>query len=220
MPFGVELPYDSTELLTINRAEYWSIFDEYRTGLALAGQNNSNTFNYELAAFIRPQDNPNGEEPEEDYVGRVQLNTLTGVILGSSVYYDRSKDGTNNLNLTQTRFGVDARIDRSALALWFEFMTGTDDNRPTNGSAKTQTDYIGYYGMMGYTFKPDWQIVAKYDVYDPNTHQGNDSFRRYTAGINWQVDELIRLQANLEYSHSEPAVDPDVTSIVQFQLVY
>ncbi len=218
VPFGAELPYSSTELLTINRAAFLDLFDEYRTGLAITGHQGK--IEYELAAFLQPKDNPDGKNQEQDYVGRVQMNTSAGFVLGSSVYHDRTSDPTNSLDFYKNRFGVDARLDRSPVALWFEFMAGSDDIRPTDGRANSQQNYIGYYGMAAYTLRPAWQVVAKYDVYDPNTNQNNDAFRRYTAGVNWQIEERIRLMADLEYIDQEFAVDPEVMGIVQFQLVY
>ncbi len=218
VPFGVENPYSSKKILTINRAAFWDIFDEYDTGLAVSGDHG--TIQYELATFIRPKANPQADHPEQDYVARLQLTTAAGLVLGGSTYYDRSNDDSASLDFTKKRFGGDIRLERSPVTVWFEILSGTDEAKSFDNDVTTTTDYLGYYGMAAYTLKPAWQVVAKYDVYDPDTSQDYDAFKRFTAGLNWRTEENIRLSANIEYREPEYTADPEIMGILQFQLVY
>ena len=76
-----------------------------------------------------------------------------------------------------------------------------------------------------YNFFPGFAVIARYDIYDPNTSSASnakgDSRNLFIAGISWKADKSLSIQPNIEYetyedkpaSGSSPKVsyDPSIT---------
>lgn len=55
------------------------------------------------------------------------------------------------------------------------------------------TDMLGWYVMWVQNAGERWQVVARYDEYDPNTDADHDRFRRAGFGVNWFYDGYTRV---------------------------
>lgn len=218
VPFGLEDPYSSNQLLTINRAAFWELFDEFDTGLGLEGEHGP--IGYQVAAFIRPTSNTNADHPEQDYVGRLELATAFDARIGVSGYYDRTNDTVNRVNLNIKRLGADFRFEREAVTIWAEYLRGKTETQDIDTAVTVEQKPLGYYVLGGYMFKPDWQAVLKYDYFDGDTDVGGDAYSRITGGFNWQVDQFLKLSANVEYIDQQSASDIETRYITQAQVVF
>jgi len=218
VPFGLEDPYSSNQLLTINRAAFWELFDEFDTGLGLEGEHGA--LSYQLAAFIRPKANINADHPEQDYVGRLELATSFDTRIGVSGYYDRTDDNVNRIDLNIKRFGTDFRFEREAVTLWAEYLYGKTETQFKDTAQRVVQNQLGYYVLGGYMFKPDWQAVLKYDYFDNDTDVGGDAFSRVTGGVNWQVDQFLKLSADVEQIDQPGSIGSETRYITQAQVVF
>lgn len=54
----------------------------------------------------------------------------------------------------------------------------------------------GYYTTLLYNVHPKVQLVARYDVFDPDRTTFNNNVTEYTAGVNYFVNKRIKLLAN------------------------
>jgi len=218
VPFGLEDPYPSDQLPTINRAAFWELFDEFDTGIELAGGHGP--LSYQVAAFIRPKSNTNADHPEQDYVGRLELPTVFDAHIGVSGYYDRTNDPVERVDLNIKRLGADLRLEHEAVMLWAEYLHGKTETENIDTTATVEQQQTGWYVLGGYMFKPDWQAVLKCDFFDNDTHVGGDAYRRITGGVNWQVDEFLKLSADVEHISQEGVPGIETNYISQVQVVF
>lgn len=68
----------------------------------------------------------------------------------------------------------------------------------SNGSTGFTTNRSeGINGTIAYRITPKWQVLVRYDQFDPNKDKKNDIRREYTAGINYFLKEQsLRLMLN------------------------
>ncbi len=66
----------------------------------------------------------------------------------------------------------------------------------------------GFYGTVGYKFTPQFQVIARYDRFDPNRNVGGDIREEYTAGINYFIKgQALRLILNYVFCRNENTED-------------
>lgn len=118
----------------------------------------------------------------------VRLPFLEGVQVGGSAAYD---PGTEGAQLRRSRIGGELAYVRGPLSLHGEAMAGRDGG----------TRRLGYYISTGRHITPRFQVVARYDVWDPDTRREDDADnateREYVAGINYRLSgDNVKVQAN------------------------
>ncbi len=92
-------------------------------------------------------------------------------------------------------WGLDAQIRSGPLEIWAEYLRAVyqpDDRIPV---ARLSTD--GWYVQGSYVLFQRWQVIARYDRFDPNADARGDDTRTWTAGLNFLVrGHDLKLQAN------------------------
>lgn len=88
----------------------------------------------------------------------------------------------------------------------FTFEYGSADG--SNGSTGyTSNQSEGFNGTIAYRLTPKWQILARYDQFDPNKNKANDIRREYTVGLNYFIkDQFLRLIVNYTFYSIESGV--------------
>jgi len=66
----------------------------------------------------------------------------------------------------------------------------------------------GLYSTVGYNINDKWQLLARYDLYDPDTSKSNDLKTQYTAGVNYYVlGQRLRFSLNYLYEQNQGKKD-------------
>ena len=90
--------------------------------------------------------------------------------------------------------------------LWSRFEYGIADGY--NGSRVVNKKAEGFYGVVGYKITPKWQIIARYDQFNPDRNNPNDTRKEYTAGINYFIKgQALRLILNYVFCQNKNAPD-------------
>ncbi|MHB1461391.1 MAG: porin [Armatimonadota bacterium] len=74
--------------------------------------------------------------------------------------------------------------------------------RKGDGLAKTEP--CGFYALAAKRINPAWEIVTRWDQYDPNRWAASDNINEYTLGVNHNMKDNMLWQIN--FVHSNPAV--------------
>ena len=66
----------------------------------------------------------------------------------------------------------------------------------------------GFYGTVGYKITPQFQIIGRYDRFDPDRTRSGDIKQEYTAGLNYFIKgQALRLILNYVFCQNENSPD-------------
>lgn len=204
VPFSLESTTSAGQLLTINRSRVVDLLVPGRDngsagrdiGLAVFGR--FSIFDYTLGFLNGSGFNKKDDNDHKDYAGRLTASPARGLTLGFSFYNGRRLDITTSANLIRNRYGLEASWHYHQLHLATEYIFGQDD----------QTDKCGWYFLGAIDFKPNkYQLVLRLDYFNPDRGLPGQSSLVYTAGANWFLSPLSKVQANFEYHRLESGPD-------------
>lgn len=125
----------------------------------------------------------------KDISGRLILSPVKGLSFGGDFYkgLDKAiKPDVAGKSQDRNRVGFEASYVTGKISLRGEYINGKD------GKAKRS----GYYAQAGYYVIPlKLQVLAKYDVYDPNTSVSKNISTYYVFGANYNFTSWSRIQA-------------------------
>jgi phosphate-selective porin OprO/OprP len=144
---------------------------------------------YRLAVFngsgINVADTANSNK---DFAGRLILTPVKGLSFGGSYYdgFDKvSKPDVKGQSQIRDRIGFEVSYVRTGFSARGEYISGRDG----------VTRRAGWYFQSGYFVIPQkLQLLARYDIYDPNTEATGDTSCNYTFGSNLNFNNWTRLQ--------------------------
>ncbi len=187
-PIGMELPLSPYALETIN---YSSIVSKgYSTrdrGVMIFGSPTEN-IDYQLALINGEGLNTNDTNEQKDWVGKVKVKIIPELSLALSHYYQPETPTAKKM--TSTGAELDLKVNN--LRFCGEYMMGKQ-----TGGVKT----ADYYLHLSYKVTPEWQLVLRYNVSDPNTKTSGDlgtagGEETTTIGVNYDFEKNARLQIN------------------------
>jgi len=113
---------------------------------------------------------------------------FTNLSLGASGAWSTKSQPDSAL---RNRGGAEAKLVAGPVLLKAEIMTGRDDQRRG----------VGYYGHVGYSLTPALNLVARYDVFDPDVHSETSLVDAresdYIAGFTYDLPlSNVRVQMN------------------------
>ena len=86
--------------------------------------------------------------------------------------------------------------------LWSRFEYGIADGY--NGSQVVNKKAEGFYGIVGYKITPKFQVIARYDQFNPDRNISGDTRREYTAGINYFIKgQALKLILNYVFCQNK-----------------
>jgi len=168
---------------------------------------------YQIAVFngsgINVADTANNEK---DVAGRLVFTPVKGFSFGGGVYlgWDKAiKPDVPGKSQTRDRYGAEFSYVLSRFSLKGEYIAGKDG----------KTNRSGWYVQTGYFIIPQkLQVLAKYDIYDPNTSTPDNISTNYVFGANYNFNNWSRLQAFYTIRQEEgPAIKNNFLS-VQYQI--
>ncbi len=74
--------------------------------------------------------------------------------------------------------------------------------RRGDGIAKAEP--CGFYALAAKRINPAWEVVTRWDQYDPNRWAASDNINEYTLGVNHYMKDNMLWQMN--FVHSNPAI--------------
>lgn len=222
VPFGWEIERSSSvrELPERSRAENVLFSGERDRGLKLDSQwtpKLSTSFAILNGAGVNSADFPATDPTRgKDFVGRARWSEGAWDAAVSYYYGHQTTPLTGpDVETDKTRIGLDAQAYYTAPgmgggSLRAEVYSGHDVNAdslkaivtgasgarllvPGRDAGHVATDVQGGYLMLVQNAGDRAQIVARYDVWDPNTGKDHDQYRRLSLGVNAFYDGFTRL---------------------------
>lgn len=146
----------------------------------------------------------------KDVSARLLLHFLAGLEIGGSFYDGVGNYGTPiTANHLRKRWGVELHYELKDLSIQGEYLKGKD------GLIKKE----GYYVQAGYFVVPQkWEIVAKYDTFDPDNTKGNDKSKLYFAGINYTFNPTTRFQIGYDIRQKQGGGPNTNYAVAQFTI--
>jgi len=149
---------------------------------------------------------------EKDITGRLIFTPIKGFSLGGGYYkgWDKAiKPDVAGKSQTRNRFGAEFSYVLSRFSLKGEYISGKDG----------KTNRAGWYVQTGYYVIPlKLQVLAKYDVYDPNTSAPKNISTNYVFGANYNFNNWSRLQAFYTIRQEEGTAIENNFMSVQYQI--
>jgi phosphate-selective porin OprO and OprP len=173
--------------------------------------NNNPLVEYKIGLFNGSGTNQADKNESKDIVGRINVNPIKGLSIGTSYYNGVGNFGVPATNSKRERFGIEASFEYSQFSVKGEFIKATDN----------VTKREGYYLQAGYYVLPQkLQLVAKYDEYDPNITVDKNTSKWYIAGVNYTLSTNLKLMAN--YTIKEEHINNFNNNLasVQLQIVF
>lgn len=150
----------------------------------------------------------------KDVAARLLIHPIQGLDLGGS-YYDGvgnylviSTDKANR-NKGRTRWGTELSYEKKRFSLHSEYLEGKDNVVNKNG----------YYMQAAFYIIPQqFQIIGKYDSYDPNNDKSDDASIVYTLGVNYLFNANTKLQVAYNIRKEQGTEISNNFATVQFQV--
>jgi phosphate-selective porin OprO/OprP len=175
--------------------------------------NDKNRIDYRIGVFNGEGINVADSNSAKSSSGRVIAHILKGFDVGASYYsgWDmfRVAKGEPDINQNRSRYGFEFNYDYKRFYFRGEYLQGKD------GSISRE----GWYLQTGYFVIPaKLQLLAKYDVYDPNKSKADDMSTRYIIGASYQFNNWAKLAANYNFCEEEGTSINNNFGSVQFQI--
>jgi phosphate-selective porin OprO and OprP len=220
IPFSFENLCSSSKLEMIDRSQVVEALVERsadiignQNGRDIGVQLSGSAFNcnghffleYALGLFNGAGINATDNNNAKDFCGRLVMHPLTSIDLGTDYYNGYDIWGSPAKAHQRTRFGLEANFDLKPVNLSMEYISGNDGIIRRNGWC-VQLSYFVISNAL--------QATARYDAYDPNIDISGNTLTNYTLGINYFINNWIKLQANYLFKREETSqINNDVTEV-------
>jgi phosphate-selective porin OprO/OprP len=173
--------------------------------------NNRFLIDYKLGIFNGAGTNVTADNNNfKDIAGRLVFHPLAGVDFGASVYHGSANYGTKPTNHLHNRQGCDLGVTYNNFNIKAEYLQGKDSS---------DVNRSGYYIQAGYFVIPKvFELLLKYDTYNPNLDVTNNYFSDYTVSAGYSFTSLSRIQLAYIYRREHDAQIKNNFAVVRFQL--
>ena len=191
-PIGLEGSMSSFSLPFANRAQISRNFgDAISTGVSFIGKQKG--FEYNLGGYTSTRFSQ-GFKDGAEFIGRVgyapfynKNNALKNlkIYAGADVGHRSDTYGVYSTALT---------YEYKKFLMNFEYAYADG----SNGDYFNPSSQQGFFTTLGWNFTPKWQMLFRYDYFDPNTSVGSDIKTEYSVGLNYFIFEQ-RLKFAINY---------------------
>ncbi len=203
VPIGVEGGQSSATLLFLNRSQFARTFGNSRKmGLRVIGD--LDLVDYDLGVYS--SDTYFREFlPGVDFTGWVDFKPLgktkgeygdltLGTGLSAGTHHTDYAVGGAYFGYEYKNFLINAE---ASIADGYNGSAGLSDKRAS-----------GFYTTLGYHLTPKFQMVARFDTFDPNREVDNDERQEYSAGLNYYIKgQALKLMINYIFCQDEARED-------------
>lgn len=211
IPLGYEGAFQSTaaletverSLFASDRARGGTYSDARDLGATLRGAP-GHRVEYSLGVFngVGESQNETDRNQQKAVVGRlaVKVPLVANLTVGASGAWSTKSDPDT---LIRQRGGADAKLVAGPLMMKSEVMMGRDGQRRG----------VGYYGHVGYQLSPALNLLARYDVFDPDVHNESSLADAresdFIGGFSYDIPASnVRLQVNYLRKLVQPDIAP------------
>lgn len=122
-------------------------------------------------------------------------NNKNNLKIGAS--YNTGKYGVN-----YSQYSLYTSYDREKIHAIVEYANANGYNGMVASANKAQ----GLYTSVVYDITPKLSVMARYDIFDPNTQKSKNTSKEYTVGINYMLFKNMKLMLNyvLSEGHNKP----------------
>ena len=167
-------------------------------------------FDYKIGVFNGSGINQDDKNDYKDIVGRLIIHPVKGLDFGGS-YYTGISGKLIPANQDRNRFGVELSYELKRFSVRGEFIEGKDGLIKRNG----------WYAQAGYYLIPaKFQLIAKYDTYDPNTSAAKDVSTAYLIGGTYNFNNWSRIQAGYTIKREEGVEKTNNFGVIQYQISF
>lgn len=231
IPVGYESLLSSGGLQTVERALLFTQRDPFDggfgdvrdTGIQLRGTA-AGQFDFRLGLFNGLGDRQNGLalSDAKAILGRLAYRPRRAQGLEIGVSGGRGNTGVNSFITVTNPAGVTTTTNvvrrdnrslfnaflaykRDKLSLQSEFLRGQAAPISVGANTVAGRDIQGYYGSLGYLFRPQIEGVLRYDHFDSNRDVSNADLTDITLGLNYYLKgNNAKIQSNLVRRSSNP----------------
>jgi len=212
-PFGLEVNTACHSLLTVDRSIVSDqlVSPQRDFGIGLFGGNKYTKLNYALALMNGRGLGVIDNNSKKDIIGRATYKVTDFLTLGGSFRYGYP----NNEDDTRTTLGGEMALEFNNLKIQGEYIYDEGDyNRAAGGGCGATPVELGEkrdgaYIMASYETEWNFHPVLKYEYFDPNIDVKEIGYQEMmTVGVNYFVNEKIRLQVNYQ-AHIETYINVD-----------
>lgn len=169
-----------------------------------------------------PANNWSDNNDAKDFLGRATFKPFNGIQVFGYGWMGNLLMAEDS-DLQNTRFGGGLSIERKlsedgmAITLRGEYLMAGDEDT-TGNTIKS----MGYYLQGGFKPKPQFEILGRYEAYDPNTDAGDNAITWITGGVNYYISGTnAMLYLNYVKKINEGAIDPDDDEVIlQAQIAF
>lgn len=204
VPFSLESTTSASELLTINHSQTVELLAPGRDngaggrdiGVLVFGH--LGFVDYAAGLFNGAGINKKDDNGYKDFACRITFVTLKKIALGFSLYNGRQTVAGFPTNLVRNKYGLEAKFDFQPFCLTSELIRARDD----------QTEKQGWYLQAALDLiRGKYQLILKLDSLNLDLARIDQKSWVYTFGANWHLGPKSKVQANLEYHHSDSGPD-------------
>ena len=169
-------------------------------------------FDYQIGLFNGAGINVADNNNNKDLSGRFVAHPLKALNIGGSFYSGTGFYGTPTaVNHVRNRTGLELNYEYQRLFVRSEFIAGKD------GAIKRN----GWYAETGYFVIPSkFQLILKYDTYDPNTVVSKNATTDYVVGATWHFNHWSKIQAAFTMIKKEASTKTNNTGTIQYQITF
>jgi len=167
---------------------------------------------YQIGLFngagIDVADNNNNK----DLSGRLVVHPLDGLGIGGSFYSGTGFYGTPTAtNHVRNRTGLELNYENHRLLVRSEYINGKDG----------AVNRSGWYAETGYFLIPArFQLLLKYDTYDPNTAVSKNAITDYVIGGTYHFNHWSKIQAAFTRIKKEASTKTNNYGSIQYQITF
>ena len=162
--------------------------------------------------------------PQKAIGGRVTFTPLnSNLTVGADALSERAATGFEH-----ERLGADVQYKNDKLTVRSEYEAALGEYSPTLGttsgafgsaSLDNKRGY-GWYGHVGYKLTPKFELVARYDTFNPDRSSSTNREEDWLGGFNYFLANNARLQFNYIHKMFHNGTPIDNVFLAQFQLTW
>jgi phosphate-selective porin OprO and OprP len=182
-------------------------------GGSLIKYKNRYLFDYGIGVFNGSGIDVADNNENKDVIGRLILHPIKGLGLGGSFYTGKGKFGTPTpTNQDRQRRGLELVCEYKSFTFRSEFISGKDG----------ATNRNGLYAQAGYYIVPQkFQVIVKYDTYDPDTSLSNNLSTNYILGGTYNFNAWSKIQAGYTYNVTQGTTNVhNNLGVIQYQISF
>ena len=184
----------------------------FQAGGSLLKYANHFLLDYQIGLFNGAGINLSDNNNNKDLAGRLVVHPTKLLGIGGSFYSGTGFYGTTTAtNHVRNRTGLELNYENRRLLVRSEYIKGKDG----------AVNRSGWYAETGYFFIPaKFQLLLKYDTYDPNTAVSKNAITNYVIATTYHFNNWSKIQAAFTLIQKESATKTNNIGTIQYQITF